>query len=891
MDERVIDGATGATLRTGPVGGLPVGGSVDGDGDDVADITPFGDGAYDLTVVDGLTGTALWRARLRPRAAEALNFDVQGADVDGDGRGDVIVDVDGEAAQTRTDVRSSTVGGIPRNSDSTVLSATDGRVRWATDPPRLPPAPAPTRRRGAVTATAPYRWTGTRAVGLATSGCTGDVEAVYFTSPEAEYRWTVTRRWSPGPRSARMTPDGRSGCRRSRRARRGLLRCRPRRRAACCRPRCRAAGRSRRSSRASWALQRQAGNRAVTSLLAGQRPVVQRRDPPTTGEGHDLTSPLLHGDPQLEAIKEGQGVLRPGAIGAHVTKVQQALAAVGHPSTDPPARYGVATSTAVRSFQRAAGMGFAEQDGIVGKRTLTILDQAQGRGPVTPDPDAEANDTTIVAKHPGPDPKRAFFALASAELDAEERAKVVAFAGQHATSPLWLTGLASEEGPESGNADLAARRLAAVEAAVAPVHTGPREGAAKPELGRGSPRYRQMRAVQIDVEAPRDPPSCAEGTPTEGPCEPSRRAALDGIRGQAGSILDTAGAALTGDRTRPEAARADALLDDLYGTTDADRATVRGQVAGQVASVRATVGDGSRFLCANSCDPGHGSGHTAVEHGGHMTFYDKFFAEQVTPAAVRAAIVIHEGHHASLKGEDADGGALSTDTAYNYGRLLGHLRADQALRNASSFHGLVIHTARPAGMPLNTDQTRITPEHADQMDTLPAAARDGFQRSLGWIETWVGTTDFMLASYYRRGSQAHDRGRWRIPEDEYPLWFWGDFLRPRFGLQAGHGQPPTAPDLQTVAAVNDRITTMKRTLNQALTLRHTPGSPPSWERGPGATITVSDAMVGADDDVRTSMLMDELVRATPDISARWHVEYTALIRFLRTSRDRLGPES
>jgi len=365
------------------------------------------------------------------------------------------------------------------------------------------------------------------------------------------------------------------------------------------------------------------------------------------------------------------------------------------------------------------------------------------------------------------------------------------------------------------------------------------------------------------------------------------------VRGIAGDAIATARAALVNpDRNDPAAQRADALLDQLYGTTDADRATTRDAVAGQASLVESVARDASRFDCATACDPGTLSGFTAVEAGGRITLFDKFFDPAKTPGGVRGAIVAHEAHHAALPGDDADNGQVeSTDLAYNYRRLFGHLRPEQALRNASSFHGLVVHTAQPAGMPLDTAQTRITPEQQDDMSSLPQNTRPAFQKALGWIEQWVGTADFTIAGIYKRASEAHDQRRWE-QGTEGTQWFVGNFMRPRFGLQAPYRSPPTEQDLRTIAAINDRIDLMDRAFSQNLTLRHAPQArASSWERGPGATITVADAAVAADDNLRTSMLTDALIAATPGISARWQVEYSALIREIRAQRDRLGPES
>lgn len=646
-------------------------------------------------------------------------------------------------------------------------------------------------------------------------------------------------------------------------------------------------------------LQRTAGNRAVASVLSG--PVLQRKELPTTGEGHDLTSPILRGDATLEQTKEGLRAIKPGARGDHVRRIQEALTTVGHsPAGGSDSAYGGGTTRAVRDFQGAVGMGAADRDGIVGKRTITALDTSANQGTAAPDPDAESEDTIIRDKHTSAQEDRAFFALASAELDADERAKVAKFGQTHSGKALYLTGLASEEGPEAGNRALAEQRLGAVLGVLSTSHAGPHTGEASPDKAKESSRYRFMRAVQIDTKPPTGPASCAagpDGKPPETrvPCDPTKRGLAGPARTTAAEAANTArDALLTSDRSSDIAKRADGLVRYLYNTTPDIHDEIRSRVGFQANAVAATVGDDSRFSCATECDPGTASGHTAVASHGQISLYDKFFDDKETPPETRGAIVLHEGHHATFTGgKDGDQGALrSTDVAYNYSRLLRFLGPEDAMRNASSFHGLVVHVARPAGMPLGLDETTIFSKYADDMTGLPEGQRDSFQKSLGWIAEWAFTADFVVADAYKDGAQARRTGRW--PERSgFSQYLLTDFMKRRFGLQMPGGRP-TDQDLRTIAAVNDRVDLMDRAIKQDLTIRHVAGAKPRWSRDgnhPGNEITVSDAMLAADDNLRTSMLVDALVAATPGISARWAVEYSALLREMHEAGSRAGPES
>lgn len=689
------------------------------------------------------------------------------------------------------------------------------------------------------------------------------------------------------------------------------------------------------------ALQRSAGNRAVNALLRSTAPRVQRcgATPPdrcpchagdrtddhadhadraeedgravagsprvarqataaatgtATGEGHDLGSGLLHGDPVLEEVKEGERVLKVGSSGPAVGRIQQALASVGHPTGDTADAYGPRTAAAVRRFQAASGMGFMEQDGRVGKRTITVLDNAVRVGTAAPDPDAESEDDVIADKYTrsADEPDRVFFTLGSAELDAEERGKLDRFAGEHQDQEVWMTGLASEEGPESLNAALAQQRIDVVAGALSDAgHASDRHPRPTPKQAEGSSRYRFMRAVQLATSEPVTAESC-EGRPGSEPCRPDVAVKINAANTRAAEILVAALDAFTDpDRSGEVATRADELLRELYNTTDADHAQTRRAVALQALEVLDVIRDPSKFVCGTECDPVCLGGASAVHGGGEITVCANGLDEE--DDATRPALMIHEAHHAGVDG--------SEDLAYNYSRLLRHLTPDQALQNANSFHGIVVNTVRPDGMPLTARLPRITPITNDDYQ-VPDPDTNGprIEHVLGWLAEWVGTTDFTTASVYKGASEARRSGRYPTPGAPFAM----SFLAPRFDFDVRPPPgcfahlpscpAPTDSDLQMVAAINDRVDLMEAALDGDLTVRHRPGQPTTWTRGsgtPGDTIDVSDHFVAADDNVRASILMDALVAATPGISARYAVEYTAWINFVREARDRLGPES
>lgn len=126
---------------------------------------------------------------------------------------------------------------------------------------------------------------------------------------------------------------------------------------------------------------------AAPPLEAGpdDEPSVQRR----IGDGHDLTNARFRGDIVLEACFDNERLLRVGASGDHVRKVQEALVALGFtlPRFGPDGSFGSETAGALKQFQTSASL---TPDTIIGPLTMGALDtrapSGGGGGGVTPPP-------------------------------------------------------------------------------------------------------------------------------------------------------------------------------------------------------------------------------------------------------------------------------------------------------------------------------------------------------------------------------------------------------------------------------------------------------------------------------------------------------------------------
>lgn len=93
--------------------------------------------------------------------------------------------------------------------------------------------------------------------------------------------------------------------------------------------------------------------------------------------GHGLTATRFTDEPVFEAIYDGRRLLRVGDRGPAVERLQQALVDTGFslPRFGADGVFGSETKSAVEAFQRSAGLTGRQIDGIVGKKTIRLLDQ------------------------------------------------------------------------------------------------------------------------------------------------------------------------------------------------------------------------------------------------------------------------------------------------------------------------------------------------------------------------------------------------------------------------------------------------------------------------------------------------------------------------------------
>ncbi|GAB2835103.1 eCIS core domain-containing protein [Ferruginibacter profundus] len=128
----------------------------------------------------------------------------------------------------------------------------------------------------------------------------------------------------------------------------------------------------------------------LTHVVQQNSSIQTKRIQRTIGDGHDLTALRFKGDAILEGCFDNERVLKIGAKGEAVRKLQQALVDAGFPlpKFGVDGDFGSETETSVRNFQNASP-GLVV-DGIVGPQTMGSLDVLFTPAPPAPAPPAPA---------------------------------------------------------------------------------------------------------------------------------------------------------------------------------------------------------------------------------------------------------------------------------------------------------------------------------------------------------------------------------------------------------------------------------------------------------------------------------------------------------------------
>ncbi len=503
--------------------------------------------------------------------------------------------------------------------------------------------------------------------------------------------------------------------------------------------------------------------------------VVQQRQASTRvqrqpADKHDLTSSVLSGNLKLEQCFDGEAIVKAPSEGEHVRKIQRTLIHLGFDvgPTGADAKYQGKTAGAVRDFQIAAGMSPVEWDGIVGKKTIGLLDMSVRNHRVDTDIDVAGEDFTVT----------------------NDRQK--------------------------------------------------------------------------------DKDEACKGKPTDEVCDTASFKTVDEGANQAIKLIDK----VMVEQLPPlKKKKTDypKIFSDIFRNNDnrplGDKVK---EVKAHYQEIKKFLGklkaDRSLIRCATDCDGGCRSGspayHTFVRAVNKhiLTFCPEFKKHDD-----RILIVLHEAHHASIPD--------SSDKAYASTRLFDKLDHKKALLNAASFHVYAAWVDKPGSQP-------IGPEIKDTNLVGDPAQKSTADLSLAHIDQWFRLIPFDMSTTVQGAQEARELGAYKSNNAQV-------FMEQVFSKWFGMTSPPKVPsetDVQKLKAIEERIGKMEDAFKSPFIILETPNHS-FWERGPGSGIALNHDLLQLDLARMIIALLQELVHATPNISAESEPLYVLTINDMRNLRD------
>jgi hypothetical protein len=504
-------------------------------------------------------------------------------------------------------------------------------------------------------------------------------------------------------------------------------------------------------------------------------PMIQLKE----GDKHDLTSSKLSGNLILEQCFDNENTVSrfKNSKGEHVKLLQEALLelgfSVGKKGADE--KYGEDTEKAVKQFQKAAGMSQPhEWDGIVGRKTINLLDRALRNRKVEGDEDVAASDFIVKNKK------------------AQE----------------------------------------------------------KDEKCKGKPEDEVCGTRMDDIRTAADAAFVIVNKVISEQLEPKKTPQADYP-----AIFKRL---FRNNDTRP--------LKDTVDEVKANYILIRNFI------LRLKSGDPTAIRCGTECDGGcrntpvYRSSTKIKNAQGELIDGPNIitFCPDFPGHPDRLLMVIHESHHASVPD--------SADKAYEDTRLLDKLDHTAALKNAASFHVYAAWVNKPGSSP-------IGPAIPDTNLISDKTKKDAVNLSLAFLEMWFELVPFDISKTVKGVSDAIVTG---VYKERNPRIFMEEVFHPWFHLT----RPPLRPnttDLQKLQAIDERVITMRKAFDKPFVIVET-GAASFWERGPAQRIALNKNVLKLDTNHMIIALLQELVHATPDISAEREALYIGMINDMRNLR-------
>ena len=500
-------------------------------------------------------------------------------------------------------------------------------------------------------------------------------------------------------------------------------------------------------------------------------PKAMQREP---DDKHDLTATSLSGDPVLEKTFDNEAIIGKfsNSKGEHVKRIQVALIQLGIDvgESGADAKYGTDTENAVKTFQLDAGMSLGEQDGIVGRKTLGLLDRSVRNDAVSSDTDIAEDDLTVK------DPKK--------------KASDEACKGQ----------------PTDKSCD---------DTTSPPFHTTIAASA-------------QKAIDMIDkVLGEQLPP------------KKTKKTDYPNIFSRIFRNNDSRDVSFKVDEVKKIYEEVKDFLGRLKKEKDLSRCGT---------------------LCDGGCRSGSPAYHTETKDGKHIiTFCPDFEKDKE-----KILIVLHEAHHAAIPG--------SSDQAYAETRLFDKLDHTKALLNAASFHVYAAWVDTPGSQP-------IGPAIKDTNLISDKTQKANVDMSLAFMHQWFRLVPFDVSGTVQGAQEAKEKGKYTQNNPQV-------FMELVFSKWFGLTSPPAVPtekDIETLQAIDDRVTTMDKAFKVPFVILETKDQS-FWTTGPGADIALNQNVLKLDRIHMVIALLQELVHATPNISADSEALYVGTINDMRNLR-------
>lgn len=481
---------------------------------------------------------------------------------------------------------------------------------------------------------------------------------------------------------------------------------------------------------------------------------------------HDLTATSLSGDPILEKTFDNEAIVGKfsNSKGSHVRKIQEALLQLGITLSDFGAdeKFGSETEKGVKEFQQKANMSPTEWDGIVGRKTIGLLDRSLRNNRISSDTDLAEDD----------------FAVKDEKKDEACKGKET---DQTCPDPNADVNTAADEAIKMIDKVLTEQ--------LPPVKN---ENADYPVIFDRIFRNNDTRELSLKVA-------------------------------EVKAIFEQ--------------------VKDFVGKLKTDKKLTR---------------------CGTDCDGGCRSGspayHTPTKEGGHVITFCPGFGKDKE----RVLIVIHESHHAAIPG--------SSDKAYAETRLFDKLDHTKALLNAASFHVYAAWVDTPGSQPIGQEikDTNLINDNTQ---------KENVNMSLAFLQQWFRLVPFDTSQTVQGAQEAREKGRYT---KNNPRVFMELVFSKWFGLTKPPGVP-TAEDIKKLRAIDERVSTMDKAFKVPFVILETKDQS-FWTEGPGSDIALNANVLTLDSEHMIISLLQELVHATPNISAETEPLYVGTVNDMRNLR-------